>query len=521
MPIVNVPLPEVDQLVSRPVINAIIEQVKQITMIPADTSITFVGQNNSRLQFLHETSPDKAPVKLSNEYMITVEVDEEPDEGFFATTAGNMTEQTPDFVDPQLGVIFKPIYQGMQLVMTLTLRTPSRSEAIRWRNDARYKASQMRSVNIHEVPYSYQLPTTANLLLQEIYRLRENQFGYGESFEIYRGSHLTMRASLNSTVAGTSQELLIKEVQGRVQGVFDFTANPRRQEKNDGEGWEVNFTYTVEYHKPVEYSMTYPLMVHQQVVDSKFLPLLPASPYEQEKRFSKSMNAFYYMEAGIQQQRLTQRTPIHYSPEQDAWEIGTTPQSTHPVASFMVSVEEDKPTQVLMNLKELGGYFVEPNILDWILKAESPYIHLPGMSPVQIAVYRNEVLASPRSIAVRPNGDVELRVPADGRKRYRVVLCVVDSLQGCHPLSLKRLANFPKAMCAVIQLTRTTTGQLNGLIPFFDMGKFYECATPGGMTREQGVMSLVSPFTVMRMGVEAWRYEELAAKVATTPAAPR
>lgn len=44
MPIYNTPLPEVDQLVSIPVINAIMEQIKQITNIPQDTNVTFVGQ---------------------------------------------------------------------------------------------------------------------------------------------------------------------------------------------------------------------------------------------------------------------------------------------------------------------------------------------------------------------------------------------------------------------------------------------------------------------------------------------
>lgn len=98
---------------------------------------------------------------------------------------------------------------------------------------------------------------------------------------------------------------------------------------------------------------------------------------------------------------------------------------------------------------------------------------------------------------------------AEGRKRYRVALLLTTDLARCRPDSLKRLMAFPKAMCKIIRMTRTTTGKLNGMIRYVDMTRFLDCARTGGMSREEAIMNVVHPFTVMTADVEAWRLEDL------------
>lgn len=508
MPIVNVPIPEVDRMVSRPIVMAILEQIKSITHIPNDVDIVYIGQNNERHNLNHTTDKDKAPVKLAGDHLISVEVEEEPDEGMFATTAGNIVEHAPDFVDKNLGVILKPIYNGLDITMRVTFRTPSRAEAIRWRNDARFKASQMRTVNLHEVEYQYQLPPVAMVLLNHIYSLRERQHGYNEDFITYLNSHLTTRGCTVTNVVGKHPEIVIKEQGLRIQGEFDFKAKPQQQDKNEGNGWEVSFTYTYSVHQPVEYSITYPILVHQQTIDARFIPQLPKSPEEVAKRMPNSIGAMYHMEAPVIHARMFPRDKIYYSPEQDIWIPATVPSHHRVVASFMVGVK-DLPTQKLLNLRELGDYVLDPDILDWMLLAENRRLRELGVAPVGIYIYRNESLISPQQVDIKLNGDVVLLSPADCRKRYRVVIAVTRSLRSCTQDSLQRLMQFPEALCKLMKITMTSTGTIHDLLTLVDMREFSSCAYQAGTSLEDGINQIVFPKTVMTAQVQAWRASEL------------
>ncbi len=506
MPVVNMPLPETDQLIARPVVYAVIEQIKKITNIPQETDVTYIGQGGSRMQFDHPTDPSQSPVKLSADSMLTVEVDEQPDEGLFATTVGNRPEHQPDFKDRLLGVELKPIYCGFDYVVTVTYRTPSRSEAIRWRNDARYKASQMRLVNLHELEYQYQLPRPAMELLEHVHTLRESQRGYGQSFGEYFTQHLTTRATQASTVVGSQTEVLIREKQFRVQGTFDFTHDPARQDKNEGGGWEVRFTYTFSFHKPVEYSLRYPIVVHNQAIDSRFIPQEVQDPTDVDKRMSLSINAMHYMEEPIVLRRTTQREPVHYTPSFDGWTPDIPPTNHRILASFLLGLSEGYQGKIL-NIHELGDYFLDVDVMNWIDAVEWRYLQLPHTSPLQVQLYRNECLSAPQAIELNAQGDVLLLEPADARKRYRITLSLVDKLHKCDPRSLKRLALFPNAMCKIIKHTKTTTGELHWMLPHVDLNAFTSCAINAGVTRQQAIDDIVSMKTVMRAAVVADRLD--------------
>lgn len=508
MPVVNVPLPEVEQLIDRPVVMAVIEQLKQITLIPQSTEITYIGQDNQRTNFPHITDPGKAPVKLASDAAIFIDIDEEPDEGFFATTAGNQEEHWPDVFDRDLGVVFKPIYCGVNYNATVKFRTSSRSEAIRWRNDARYKASQMRLTNLHEVAYQYQIPDAAMVIAKHVYDLREKSAPSGETFDEFLSRRLTTRAIKATTVVGTLPELMIKEIQNRVQGTFDFSANPQKQDRNEGDGWEVTFQYIFSFHKPVEYSIRYPVIVHQNPFDYKYLPKLPAAPEEQAKRMPLSVAAMYYMEAPNTNARLTGDRPMQFVPEQDEWVPNVQPPSQLLAASYLLSLKP-APRQLLLNLNQMDNYVIDEDVLKWMLGAEARFLTAPGISPVGVHLYRNESLAHFQSIEVLPNGEVWLLEPLEVSKRYRLAIALSTDITKTHPDSLKRLARYPEAMCKILRMTKTTSGKLNSMLSYLDLGEFYHCTINAGMSREEGIGSIITRKTVMFAHTEAWRIEDM------------
>lgn len=506
MPVVNAPLPEVDQLIARPAVFAVMEQIKKITNIPQDVEVTFPGVDGQRLQYDHVTAPGEAPVKLASDSQLLIEVDEQPDESMFTGMVGNRPEHAPDFIDPSLGVVFKPVYTGYDFVVSVIYRTPSRTSAIQWRNEARYKASQMRMVNLHELEYQYQLPRAAMVLLEHIHTLREKQHGYNQDFAEYLSQHLTTRATLSSTVVGTAQELMIREKQFRVQGSFDFTFNPERQDKNDGAGWEVRFTYTFSFHKPTEYSMRYPIVIHNQPLDPKFIPLEVQDPTFAEKRMAMSIDAMHHMEEPVVMRRITGYETIWRAPTFDTWTPDLQPPGQRILATFLLGLDAGF-TGTLLNINQLGDYYLDQDVIKWIMAEEWRYLQLPHTSVVQVHLYRNECLSAPQAIQMDAQGNIKLLEPVDGRKRYRIVLSVAKKLSDCDVRSLKRLSRYPDAMCKLIKAIRTTTGELNQMLQYIDLSKFTSCAIKAGTTREQAINDIVTPKTVMGMAILADRID--------------
>lgn len=500
MPVINMPIEETEQLIDRPAVFAVIEQVKNITHIPSDVLVTYVGQNGSTVQFEHETNPNAAPVKLASGRMITVEVEEQPDEGMFATVAGNRPEHIPDFRDPALGVELKPCYAGFDYVVSVTYRTPSRTEAIRWRNDARFKASQSRFVNMHVFEFMYQIPKGAMEVLRQIHKLREAKAGYGQDFDEYFTQGLTTKATQVSTVTGTHPEILIKEKQARVQGSFDFTFDPAKQDKNEGSGWEIHFTYTFSFNKPTEYSVRYPIVIHNQALDMKYIPQETMDTSEMDGKMSLSMDALHFMEASTVLKRQTRYEPIHYWPTFDKWIVRVPPPGQVVLASFLLGLEQDYQGPIL-NIHNLADYYIDSDVIEWIDKEEWKYLHLPHTSALQISLYRNEQLSAPQAISLNQNGDVLLLEKANARKRYRVVLSRAMKLNNCEARSLKRLARYPGAMQRVLEAIRPTTGEMHELLPHVNLAPFIQHGVPGGQTREQVIGGIVSMKTVMNQAI--------------------
>lgn len=508
MPVINIPIAEVDATIVRPVVFALLEQVKLITNIPQDTPVIYIGQGNQHHQLQGKTSPNEAPVTLGSDRRLVVEVEEIPSESLFLTNTVNQPHHIPDFLDRDLGIELKPSYAGFEYQISVVYRTPSRAEAVRWRNDARLKASQTRLLNLHELEYKYQIPYPVFMLLRHLHELRNQQGGDGMPFDEYFTRSITTRAVQMSNLVGDHPEVMIREKAIRVQGFFDFTVDPRRQEKSEGHGWEVQFMYTVEFSKPVEFSMRYPLVVHNQPIDMQFVPLAPESSYEQDKRMAYYTDALYFMEEPVYLNRHTNIEPIKYTPAFDEWKANQAPPRQRVIASFLLGLKEDQ-REPLLNLKNLGDYFLDPDILEWLEQAEYRYMHLPWTSAVQVHLYRNECLSSSYAIEVNENLDVILKEPVNIKKRYRIVLSLTEGLQYCDPKSLKRLARFPKAMCKIIKYTNSTTGHLHSLLPHVNLGEFAHCAAEAGRSRKEVLDNIVSLKTVMRQGIVAQPIEKL------------
>lgn len=509
MPVVSAPLPEVDQNITRPAILDIVRQIKDLTGIPADVSVNFIAQGEARTQYGSTVESQDDTTRIASGKMVTIEVEEQYDEGFFATNAGHRPEQLPDFCDNRLGIFIKPIYATCNYEINFTYKTPSRNEALRWRDDAHFNASQMRDVNMHELTYHYLLPDPFWTLLRHLYDMREAQAGYGQTFDEYVMDHLTTRATQLTSQNGEKQRTAIRETQMRVQGFFDFQAEPQKQEKNTEKGnWEVHFTYRFSFSKPIKSAMHYPVVVHNQLIDEKFIPTLVIDHERVQARMGLSTNALHYFEAPQMQQRLVGEKLLRYSPSCDEWTPDTTPPNTSAHLSLLVGADT-AAAGVLLSLDDIGEYTLSEDVLAFIKATEYQWVNKLHASLIQVSVYKDTHLVRYDRFSVTSDLKVTLHEPLNLRSTYRVLISFCNDITKVHPRAIRRLLPYPNALQKLVRATGPSRGQLRRLLPEVDIEQYFMDLPDGGYSRQEITNSIVSMKTVQLGYAEAVRRDVL------------
>ena len=76
----------------------------------------------------------------------------------------------PIFKDTKLGVYLTPVYSKTNVTINFKYRTPSKTEAMRWRDDMRNKLSQMRDMKVDVVADYYLGSGTTAVVCKELNR---------------------------------------------------------------------------------------------------------------------------------------------------------------------------------------------------------------------------------------------------------------------------------------------------------------------------------------------------------------
>jgi hypothetical protein len=186
----------------------------------------------------------------------------------------------PIFEDQSLSIHIKPVYSYTDVELVFLYRAKSKQEATVWRDDIKIRLADNRQQHLHELDYHYPVPPWCSLFLKHVYDKREAVGGYGDTMGDWLRDHYTQRATIVTAQDGDLKKslLVIAEKQIGVQGWFDFI-EPIEEEKNeDGPTYNIQFSYKFNYKKPLEVNVQYPLVIHNQLIDPKFIP----KPYKED-----------------------------------------------------------------------------------------------------------------------------------------------------------------------------------------------------------------------------------------------
>jgi hypothetical protein len=471
MSIMMVPLTEVDNSISRPVIYEIARQVMERTNIPPDIRINFKDQAESVFQPGSEQGAANyvAPA-LAGDSQLYIDAIETPMLEMITTEdVAKDNTHPPLFTDDKLGIVVLPIKKQMDVVITFRLKSNSRTFAERWKNDIWARIANQRDLDMHTVKYRYPFPEQYIHLLRYFHGLREAVAGYNEDFDTYFANHADQSLTSVSNLSGSIATIQKPETQTRILGWFDFQGEPEKANKDaESSTWTTEFSYRFKYEKTTHAVIRFPVAIHNQMVDSRLFGRMQKLLEEKMLGYSKITEAGHFFETGTNLDRLMVRKPRQMRiPAHDTIAYTQYVPHTHTLCSVLVAL--DPESDILFNLEDMEDFGFNGDVLDYIRAEGYKWMTKPYACMLNVSLYRDHYLTDPKNLIIDEKLNVRAVAGTDIRKCNRVRIAFYDNITHVMPEALVRLNNHRAALRSIIKAGNTRPADIYRHKPRVDL----------------------------------------------------
>ena len=458
MPKVITPTPDVNVSVMRPVVYSIVRDVLERTGLNPDAPILYPDEVDGVRQ-MGSAITEEAPNRFQNKTKVIVEAKETYEPSRLMSTPVLAPTGKSIFTAAEVSTAIVPAYSRTELELSLQIHTRDKVTAVRWQDDIRMRMSAGRREQTHMIDYNFMIPQQYIETLRMIHGLREKQAGYGENFDEWLGKCLTPKATIATDLAGQNGAWVVGERQIEVLGWFDFDT-PEAMTREDGPThWTASVTYKVQYDKPIELFMCYPLVVHNQVVPAAYRGKQGLiDTYQRPKtsddltgwlyRFRSDVTRFALPGSGVRIPYWSEFYPDHAIP------------FTATVLTAMTVISEgDK--RLLLDLNDLGERSIESNMLKFILESEAAFIRHEKMSVFNLALYSGDDLVSPDRFTLSSNGLIVANEDLSLRENYHLRLTLYMDWRLLNAAAIERLRMNTKIAIELLQFLGFAKSSVN------------------------------------------------------------
>lgn len=447
MPVLYTPLEEHHKTILKSCFFSVIEDIKQALQIPKDTIVSMhrgveVSRTDNRTN-VSVREDSNVPATVSQR-RILANVTDNYDEDSLSSTVVSQQDTYPVFHDPDVDVSCYPVYVKTQVKIDLQYVCGSKTEALKVRDGFRIKLSQGANILHHEVEYNVLLPEPVQEFIADVYDLKNRL--YPQSLEEYFLSHATKRVHRITDMANAGNaKIAVHERQVRIVGAFDFSGEPPEVEQNpETNSYKITIPYSFSLDVPRGMCMKYPPMVCNRLMPSKYLSFIEERKVKTREEYSRNLGATHSLAAlshfeahrqiGMQvQEKLPLNLPLF-----DEFHERTGHRGYVITASFLTDVDESN-CKGLLNLRELGDFYLDETLLQFIAGGERQWIVNPYMSPFYLAVHQAERHFNNNILEIDTELNVRSKVKLSLLKPVRITLGVCLDTSALNPTVLPRL----------------------------------------------------------------------------------
>ena len=389
MPQIERPIKDSGLTIIRPVAKAVIRQVCEAVGIDPRVDILFpdskgvVEQPGSTVE-----SKDNTPKFNSDDYISIVVEDKPGFEGGVYYETRHKSETPPVFSDPALGLFLAPIVSNRELFINITYRSQDGVQAKAWVENMRSRVIATRLRIPHRVSAYYIVPDEIIEIIEHVYELRENKAGYGESLQDYFVARADNRFTTFTDQGEKNKALGFSVPYAELYGWFENPNEPDKPERGDkGESYTATLTYRVQLDVHTSMLLRYPIIVHNQYVDRKFL-------YEIKPTFYDKLNVDGTQAAILDGYYGAKRPALdpEFSygirlPKHDDWLAQPLTYAPHTLQLYLVLiVVDEKNPKLFMNIQDVQELKLPDFVWDYI-RSETNWMLTAANSLFQFSLF--------------------------------------------------------------------------------------------------------------------------------------
>lgn len=419
MPKINITVTNTDHMVLRPIVFGVTQDLISLMGLPNNTRVLLPGSVDEE-DLPIQTLNRKVNKVYGEELKVTVEVNETYVEDRAHINDLRLKQNLPIFRDANSDITISPYYTHNEVELTIIFRLPNRQSAERVRSEMVRAANQLREGTIHELKYSYLIPTSAIYILSRIHELREIKEPYGESFGEYINKHINPQVTVGSNIIGNNITPVKRETQINVMGNYDFEIVPDKAELDDSRQYHnLNFTYRFRYDKINSLIMRYPFIVNNSHLPEDLYD--DVIPYDLALRLqTPGLTTYNYNAFSNHNDRVPFKDGVPI-PMYNDWIPETSKDGMVGIARIML--ELDGGETILFNLKELGEFKIRD---EYITYMENDYDNLTKHrnSIFNFTLYENDMMLNDDALTIDADLNVIINTPINLRRRYNIWFCI-------------------------------------------------------------------------------------------------
>jgi hypothetical protein len=149
-------------------------------------------------------------------------------------------------------------------------------------------------------------------------------------------------------------------------------------------------------------------------------------------------------------------------------------------------VQNNTTKYFLLNLKELGDYKIDDDVLEYIQQEGYKWMPKPYACLLNISLYRNDHLTDPKNLVIDSDLNVFAVSGVDIRKINRIRISYYNDIEKVMPEALVRLNNYKQAFIKLVKAGDSKASSFYRLKPRVDL-TWMQDATFIGESKEQEI----------------------------------
>lgn len=448
MPIRVHELPEVYQSVTRRVAIDVIKQIRRMTGIDENTGLYFKGDGTQVPTMINKEINNNLTddIQFNQKKRIEIELKEEFIGEELQNYEHNFGEYPHYFWDKPLDIWATVNYIRTRMTINFRFQTEDRQDADQFRNEFARHTQDSRQILVHEIGYIVVLPDWDIAFLKHAHNLREAVAGYGDDFHDWLAEKSDDKISYLTQMDGRNGSWTIQERQVDLFGWME-DHNPPETDKGDmGSNRIIEFSYIVEYDKPLSTTLHYPISIHNQLIDKVFRPVPVV--YQNHRPALKSISQFNA--DNIRQFNMRQKEVTHHRynysdlrlPAYDPWEPETRPRNTDDLATLLIQIDEESPRYVL-SLSDLFDKMTWSPELIRYCRLFHMFLSNPLESPIHFILYSGNRSIDYEELYVTDDLKIYTKRDMNLRTQYHLRMGILHDLMLMSEKCFNRLLTNP------------------------------------------------------------------------------